>query len=368
MIQISVAAKQIQVFASVLSALLMAMPMQGVGQKIGINNPNPAGLISLAPAGGKKISFWGNADVAHYGMASRNSDFQIFSDAPFTNIVFGTGSSTSFAEFMRITGNNQVGLGTTAPQFNLDIIGRLRLSSYILPEYQNWTSALQQTYQPANIHLNNSSNTAILASIGINRGTFGFYRTSDNRLLFGFNPAGAMVVNGQTGTDGQILMSNEFTAPPTWENDVVADMYNNIYLAFSANLVSPANIGDASVMTFVTQKPQFGSEPPLVVDVNSATNVLVKFDLPGSADCCGYAQFQLSIRDNGVIRRNFRYSIAGNQSTTITGCALLPLTAGSHNIQLVFTRISGPRFRFEGNFNTEQFGILSIHRISGKTF
>gem|GEM_PF-4643104 len=353
---------------AILSMLQIILWLPGNGQKIGINNPNPTGLLSLATTGGRKISFWGDANGPHYGMASKDFAFQIFSDASFTNIVFGTGSSSSFTEFMRINTNNQVGLGTTSPQFNLDIMGRLRLSSYMLPEFDNVTQTTKYFYKPAGIYFNNTGNTATLASIGINNGNFGFYRSSDNRMLFGFNPSGSMMINGSTGTEGQVLMSNEFTAPPTWENDVVADMYSNLHLGWGASLVQPLNIGDAGVLTFTTEKPLFGYEPPLVVGVNSNTKVLVKFDLIGSAVCCGYAQFQVSVRDNGVIKRNFRYSITADQVSTISGAALLSLTAGAHSIDLQITRLSGPRFQFSPDYTNQIFSMITVTRINGKTF
>jgi hypothetical protein len=53
---------------------------------------------------------------------------QIYSDNPNADIAFGYDQAGTMTERMRIKANGNVGIGTSNPQFPLDINGRARLS------------------------------------------------------------------------------------------------------------------------------------------------------------------------------------------------------------------------------------------------
>ena len=64
-----------------------------------------------------KIALWGNSG-AHYGLGIQNALLQIHSNDFLSDIAFGYGSSSSFTETMRIKGNGNLGIGTSAPAQN----------------------------------------------------------------------------------------------------------------------------------------------------------------------------------------------------------------------------------------------------------
>ncbi|MBI4470693.1 MAG: hypothetical protein HY650_15365 [Acidobacteria bacterium] len=89
---------------------------------VGIGTTTPGFPLTLRNTLGDKISLWGQSG-AHYGFGIQPSLLQIHTEGPFADVAFGTGSSDSFTELMRIKGNGNVGIGTDSPIAKLDIHG-----------------------------------------------------------------------------------------------------------------------------------------------------------------------------------------------------------------------------------------------------
>ncbi|HMS56251.1 MAG TPA: hypothetical protein PKA27_12705, partial [Fimbriimonadaceae bacterium] len=65
---------------------------------------------------------WGQSGQ-HYGLGVQSGMLQIHSDTVGSDVTFGYGSSGLFTETMRVKGNGNVGIGTTAPESKLHIRG-----------------------------------------------------------------------------------------------------------------------------------------------------------------------------------------------------------------------------------------------------
>jgi len=89
---------------------------------VGIGTDTPGFPLHFASDLGDKISLWGNGGN-HYGFGVRANLLQIHSASSADDIAFGYGTSTNMTELMRIKGNGNVGIGTSAPDSRLHVSG-----------------------------------------------------------------------------------------------------------------------------------------------------------------------------------------------------------------------------------------------------
>lgn len=90
---------------------------------VGIGTPTPGAPLSFPTTFGNKISLYANSPGADYGLGMQSGLLQMFTPASGFDMAFGTGSSASFSELMRIKGNGKVGVGTNAPAAKLQVAG-----------------------------------------------------------------------------------------------------------------------------------------------------------------------------------------------------------------------------------------------------
>lgn len=151
----------------------------GVG--IGLGGSSPGFPLNFAGGAGDKISFWGESG-ATVGIGTQLGLLQLHGANANDDIAFGYGSSASFSEKMRVKGNGNVGIGTTAPAALLNLF--------------KTTGSSTPSAAVNNLQLQiNSGTTSRSLHIGLLDNGRGMIQTKDNVDL-NLNPAGGNVTVG----------------------------------------------------------------------------------------------------------------------------------------------------------------------------
>jgi hypothetical protein len=268
---------------------------------IGIGTGAPGFPLNFASTLGDKISLFGNAG-SHYGFGIQSNLLQIHSDAAVADIAFGYGNSAAFTENVRIKGNGNVGIGVN-PGYKLHVgnatngvriegpaatggtamsIGGFGDVSIDLPGIvggrltikENGNMGLFQNNPGFPLTFGNTvgdkislyGNSGAHYGFGIAGGllqihaavstddiAFGYGSSSSFTERFRVKGNGALAVNTNTGTAGQILTSKGAGAPAVWDN-----LHNNIYYIEEAATAAAALTSTETVllsMTFTLTAP-----------------------------------------------------------------------------------------------------------------
>jgi hypothetical protein len=104
------------------TAFTERMRIKGNGN-VGIGNNNPSRPLSFPAALGEKILLYPGG-AGEVGMGVYGNEFRLHTDYSLADITFGhSNNSNVFTETMRIKGNGNVGIGTTNPTKQTEIIG-----------------------------------------------------------------------------------------------------------------------------------------------------------------------------------------------------------------------------------------------------
>jgi FtsZ-binding cell division protein ZapB len=121
--------------------------IKGTGN-VGIGNSNPLATLALNNGFGNKIALYTTSATQQYGFGVQSGLFQMYGDAPVADIAFGTGSSSSFTERMRIKGTGNVGIGTSTPSQALQVIGNIIASGTITPSDVRYKKNIEPIQMP----------------------------------------------------------------------------------------------------------------------------------------------------------------------------------------------------------------------------
>ncbi len=80
---------------------------------VGIGTVSATAPLSFGNSLGNKINFYGNANIAHYGVGLQGSLLQFYNQENTADIAFGIGNSGVFTENMRIKGDGNVNITGT---------------------------------------------------------------------------------------------------------------------------------------------------------------------------------------------------------------------------------------------------------------
>ena len=284
----------------------------------GIGTVTPAFPLSFNQNIGDKISIWSNS-ANSYGFGIQPSLLQIHTDISAADIAFGYGSSAAFTEAMRIKGNGNVGIGTLDPQYPLDVNGRIRLSGINPNDPGIWLN----------------DDAAERAFIGMqNDNQVGFYGTGGIGWGFTMNTTtGAVAVNGNAGTPGQILQSNGVAAPPSWINPVDPNTFKIQYYQAKINSVVLTNASTSYTINV-----------PVTVYVNSIITVSFSVNIStANYFGCDHGEMGVSIEPLGggglVGSGGYFQTVCGGTYNTVTS-GELPLLASGGGMK-IFTPGTG---------------------------
>jgi len=290
---------------------------------VGIGHLNPVAPLSFSSMVGEKITFYGDG-TPNYGIGVQPYLMQLHTDDSGSDIAFGYGSSGSFTETMRIKGNGNLGIGTNAPVFKLDVADRMRIRS-------------GGGFSTAGLYLNNNNNTQSPAFIGMDDDTHVGFWGSGTGWKFTMNTqTGALRLNGSEGTAGQVLRSNG-SSPASW-GSATNSLYNNTIQVFATDSVA---VTDGFVWTPI---------PGMTYTFNTTgnTKVIVMFNVrvfPGFCLSCNHTSAYIGIYIDGNQARYWNESIQNSTADNFSGSYVVQLSAGSHTIDLRGMK-SGPSAYF----------------------
>lgn len=201
------------------------MRIKGNG-RVGIGNTSPAYPLSFANILGDKIALWGGSGP-HYGFGVQSTLLQIHSDVPTSDIAFGTGSSTSFSEMLRIKGTGVLQFSPTSAKKIIMNVGA--------------TGDAGMSISGTELRIGSESNAGDIV-FGYDNRASGF----GERLRIKGN--GVLSINGNSGVAGQVLVAGSGPGGVTsWDYGLTKAFRNS-----NATFAPLNNNGDETTIASVT--------------------------------------------------------------------------------------------------------------------
>ncbi|MGG9971302.1 hypothetical protein ACQ33O_05850 [Ferruginibacter sp. SUN002] len=365
-------------------------------QNVGIGTSTPRFPLSFSTSLGQKIGLWDdlNANGYNYGIGIQSGLLQFHTDYSFSDVLIGYGKSSGFTENFRFKGNGNVGIGTSDPQFLLDVNGQIKLrndGNLSIPQgilfnagafpfpvamlgmrsdltwglmsgSGNWGLNYSYLYGGLGVNCEPTSPLMFPSVLGKKislypgaTGDVGF-GVSGNRLQifsdnpnadiaigkdvngtftenFTIKPNGALAVSGNTGTTGQYLMSNGPSAPPEWKT-------------LTSNL--PEKILNTQRVTVLSSNnfPEFIPGLTKQYNMPAAGKVMVSFEVEVETvvcSFCGISTYEIWIDDkSGSPKMIFKDYLENGSRKFTSGKILMDVPAGTNYCDLLIKRVSGP--------------------------
>lgn len=288
---------------------------------------------------GNKIAIDGNATGAHTGIGVQSGLLQFYVPDATKGIFISRGGLPALS----IMGNGNVGINRLPGDYKLDVAGNMLIRS-----------------QPGNISsgmwLSNTSQTADPYFIGLQGNTaVGFYY---NQTPVGWGPYvntqfGNFVVNGSTGTYGQMITSGGSNAASSWQSgsDYEAYQLSNEFLESGTYNLTDASPAAALAALYKSQTYSKASKLQVLFNVQVTAP---------SCAFCGISEAQVSVSLDGTVVKSFRYSMENATGMTCSGSVLLSVAAGVHIINVSIQKVSGPALQIAPDGNRLSNMILLV--------
>ena len=342
---------------------------------LGIGNAAPSFPLTFANTAGDKISLWTNGS-ASYGFGLTSYLLQIHTDIPESDIAFGSGSSASFSETMRVKGNGNVGIGTSNPGTKLHVF--------------NGSSGYVGTYFPGivvegggntygNILTPNGSEGGLLFGTASNLANGGivYNNASDpNGLQFRTNGNATRMVIDQNGNVGigwtspntpltfPPYVGQKITLYPGATGNVGFAVQANLLQIYSDNPFADIAFGYDQTGTGLTEKFRFKANGAFSVNGNTGTaGQVLKSGGSGSSPTWGTLSSFLFDNTSQIEQTN-------NVDATASGNIALPgmrktdytLTVTTNAKLIVSTSIHGVTTSCSGCGVTNFWVVTSVYK------
>jgi hypothetical protein len=151
---------------------------------------------------------------------------------------------------------------------------------------------------------------------------------------FAVKPTGALAVNGNTGTAGQVLSSNGSSSAATWVSPTNSQ-YNNITIITTSNSVLIADHTSASLPD-LTKTLTLSGPAKVIVSVS------VRISDPGCV-ACGASSNSVYLDLDNVDMRVYTRDLANGATDEMTFTDGISVSAGTHTIKILGFTISGSK-------------------------
>ena len=282
--------------------------------KLGLGTNTLTAPLTFAPSLGKKITLYPGA-TGDVGFAVQGNLLQMYSDNPSADIAFGYDQAGTMTELMRIKANGNVGIGTTTPNAPLSFPPTLTHKITLYPGATG-DAGLGMAANRLQIYSDNPNGDVAM----------GYDAAGTFNERFAVKPNGALAVNQNVGSPGQVLQSNGGGGAATWVAPTNS-LFNNTNTFPSTNVVlehdnySPVMIpGMTSTFTLTSTAKVWVSITVRVVTVG--------------CDFCGSTTTTLEVKIDGYFV-SYLYNDVGNGAIlNPSGSWIYTLGPGTHTISL----------------------------------
>jgi len=115
---------------------------------------------------GDKLALYGGVGNNNYGFGIQPNQLQIHTLSSGDDVVFGYGQSTNLTETMRIKGNGKVGIGTSTPGANLQVVNSSGVGVFVGNRGPFGGAAFETDYTTSTTHDGFAENGANVFNIG----------------------------------------------------------------------------------------------------------------------------------------------------------------------------------------------------------